>query len=617
MQRILPLVAVLVLLALTGCASRATLKRAASEVAARDATLDCSAPDACAAPTPFAPMVEASAASTPESPVHHVALLEQGEASLALRVHLMRAAKRSIEIQTFIWSEDDTGHLTLSELVQAARRGVKVRVLVDQLYSLDNPRLLAALARAHANLEIRMYNPTFRDARTQPLEFAAGLVCCFFRVNQRMHNKLLVVDDAIGINGGRNIDDRYYDLSDTFNYRDRDVLVIGPAAGDMARSFDEYWGHDDAVPVERLTDVAWRILDPERAATPLAAPKIRSPARIESVLFHAADPVFIRETFVDKTFKVGRVEYFSDHAGKADRDDPRERDLTARIAELMRSARERIVIQTPYLVFSRDARRLFADLRKRHPDIRLVASTNSLASTDAFYVYAILHKYKRQYLKQLGLEIYEYKPYPGRGPPGGRGSGDEDEIRIYASGSGGRDDHRVALFGSGAKRDRRAPAPLLRPGIRRGMHAKSFAIDGRIAMIGSHNFDPRSHRLNTESGVIVHDPAFTAALEQVIAADIAPDQSWVIAPKPKVPVVTEVNQTLEVVSDTVPLIDFWPFRYGTSYELKPECTPVPPHDPRFADCHLPVGEFPEVDLSLKQIYTIIIGAFGQILVPIL
>ena len=149
------------------------------------------------------------------------------------------------------------------------------------------------------------------------------------------------------------------------------------------------------------------------------------------------------------------------------------------------------------------------------------------------------------------------------------------------------------------------------------MHAKSFAIDGRIAMIGSHNFDPRSNRINTESGVIVWDAAFTQALEQVIAADIAPDQSWVIAKKPDVPVVSDVNETIEAVSDTVPLIDFWPFRYATSYELKPECTPLPPGDPRFHECYVAVGEFPEVDLSLKQVYTIILGVFGQILVPIL
>lgn len=615
MQRIL-LLAAFALFLLPGCATRETMRTAAVEVANRDTTIDCDRPDACAVPSPFAPLVAAAAASTAAAPVHYVNLLEHGEGSLALRVHLMRSAKRSIDIQTFIWSEDDTGHVTLAELVAAARRGVKVRVLLDQLYAIDNPRRLAELARAHANLEIRMYNPTFGDAKTQPLEFAAGLLCCFFRVNQRMHNKLLVIDDEIGVNGGRNIDDRYFDLSDTFNYRDRDILVIGPAVAEMAQSFDAYWQDDIVVPVERLKDVALRLAGDD-ADEPSEAPKITDPGQVEKVLDLADDEAYLRASYLDKAFRVGRVEYFADRPGKVARGrDPHDIDLSGKIADLIRGARERIVLQTPYLVFSDDARKLFKRLRRDQPRLKIVVSTNSLASTDAFYVYAISHRYKREYLRELGLEIYEYKPFAGRGEPGA-----PDELEPpppgtpAARGSGG--DHRVALFGSAGRRDRRAPPPLLKPGIRRGMHAKSFAIDGRIAMIGSHNFDPRSNRINTESGVIVWDAAFTQALEQVIAADIAPEQSWTIAPKRRAPVVGEVNESIEAVSDTVPAVDFWPFRYATSYELKPGCSPLPPEDPGFAACYAPVGDFPEVDLSLKQVYTLIIAAFGQILVPIM
>ncbi|HVF34689.1 MAG TPA: phospholipase D family protein [Candidatus Saccharimonadia bacterium] len=615
MQRILPLAAVLALIFVSGCATRATIQEAAIDVAQRDATIDCDGPDACAVASPIAPLVAAAAGSTEAAPVHYVNLLEHVEASLALRLHLMRSAKRSIDIQTFIWSEDDTGHVTLAELIAAARRGVKVRVLVDQLYSLDNPRRLAELARAHANLEIRMYNPTFGDAKTQPLEFAAGLLCCFFRVNQRMHNKLLVIDDEIGINGGRNIDDRYFDMSDTFNYRDRDVLVIGPAVAEMASSFDAYWQDEIVVPVERLKDVALRIAGDEPGES--EAPKITDPGQVERVLELADDDAFLTANYVDKSYRVGRVEYFADRPGKVARGrDPHDIDLSGKIQDLIRGARERIVLQTPYLVFSDDARKLFKQLRRAQPQLKIVVSTNSLASTDAFYVYAISHRFKREYLRELGLEIYEYKPFAGRGEPG-----EPDELApqpagtASARGSGG--DHRVALFGKAGRRDRRAPPPLLKPGIRRGMHSKSFAIDGRIAMIGSHNFDPRSSRLNTESGVIVWDAAFTQALEQVIAADIAPDQSWTIARKRKVPVVSGVKESIEVVSDTVPVVDFWPFRYATSYELKPGCSPLPPNDPGFGACYAPVGDFPEVDLSLKQVYTLIIAAFGQILVPIM
>src|SRR5699024_1957454 len=123
--------------------------------------------------------------------------------------------------------------LMLNALVGAARRGVRVRVLADQLFSFSDVEQLATLARTSPNLSIRLYNPTFNKAHTSALEFGAGIVCCFSRFNQRMHNKLLLVDDMVGITGGRNYEDRYFGWDPAFDYRDRDVLVAGPAARDM------------------------------------------------------------------------------------------------------------------------------------------------------------------------------------------------------------------------------------------------------------------------------------------------------------------------------------------------------------------------------------------------
>src|SRR5690606_24186337 len=161
-----------------------------------------------------------------------------------LRIHLIRAARESIDIQSFIWAEDDSGWLVLDELIAPARRGVRVRILVDQLFALDDIKWLARLARAHANLEVRLFNPTFDDAVTLPLEFAAGGLCCFTRFNQRMHNKLFLVEGEFGIGGGRNYEDRYFDWDPAFDYRDREVLVIGARAGrEMLASFDEFWNY--------------------------------------------------------------------------------------------------------------------------------------------------------------------------------------------------------------------------------------------------------------------------------------------------------------------------------------------------------------------------------------
>lgn len=593
--------------ALAGCGpNRALVREATAIVAAeRDAAVDCVAERACAAPTPLADLAR-RAPHDADPPRHYVTLLERGEPALALRTHLIRAATRSIDVQTFIFTEDDTGFLTLNELLAAARRGVKVRVLTDQLFSLDDVGLLSRLAHAHANFELRVYNPTFDQARTAPLEFAFGILCCFFNFNHRMHNKLMVVDGLYGINGGRNVDDRYYDWSDEFNYRDRDVLVVGPAVGQMQASFAAFWAHEKVRPLAELGDVASRIVADRPAEEPLPAVKLKHPERIVALDEAALDATYIRDNFVDPAYRVGRVEYFSDPPG--DDKSAVEHDLTARIAELLVTAERRITMQTPYLVFSKRAQKLLRARRARHPELRFVVSTNSLAATDAFYVYAISHKYKRRYLKKLGMEIYEYKPFAGRGAPTPRAL-DEQGKEIGASG--------IGLFGSRGREVGRSPLPLVRPGVRRGMHAKSFVMDGRIAMIGSHNFDPRSDELNTESGVIVWDEAFALALERTIEADMAPDQSWVIAKKPEVPVVSQVSRTMNTVSESVPLVDLWPFRYATSYELRPGCEPVRVGDPRFAECYEPVGEFPEVALSLKQVYTRIVAAFGGVLVPIL
>lgn len=590
-----------------GCAtSRVVREQAAAAVAAREGPIDCDDEQHCALPSPLAELLERTRV-TPvgERGRHFVDLVDLGEDSLALRVHLIRAARERIDLQTFIFSEDDVGYLTLDELLKAARRGVKVRLLLDQLFSFDNTKLFAKLARAHANFEIRLYNPTFAKAKTAPLEFAAGILCCFSSFNQRMHNKLLLVDGAYGITGGRNVDERYYDWSSAFNYRDRDVLVVGPATGEMQESFGKYWNHPTAVPLAELSDVGKAIIADSAAPESLDTIRLHDPERVLAIGERAADADWIRKTFVERAFPVARVEYFADLPNKGhERHDEYDRGLTERIASLLAKSEQRIVMQTPYLVLSKAARELFAGRRETHPELQILVSTNSLAATDAFYVYAISHKHKRKYLRELGFEIHEYKPFPGRGAP----TAATEPVRVGASGT----------FGREALRARRETVPLTKPGVRRGLHAKSIVIDGKVALIGTHNFDPRSDKLNTESGVIVWDETFAAALESSIRNDTTPDNAWVIAKRQKVvPVVGEVNTAISTVSETLPFFDLWPFRYATSYELEEGCEPKRPTDEGFYDCYEPVGDFPEVNLSLKAIYARIITAFGVALAPIL
>uniref|UniRef100_UPI002FDFC7A3 phospholipase D-like domain-containing protein n=1 Tax=Silanimonas lenta TaxID=265429 RepID=UPI002FDFC7A3 len=247
------------LAACAGLPKAQRLEAAGAMVAARATAVDCAAADRCAVPSA---LLEAGhrrvADSTPAAPRHRLVLLENGADALAMRLHLIRAARERIELKSFIFQLDDGGKLVLDALLEAAERGVKVRVLLDQLYGLDDPNLQAALASHHANFELRLYNPTFDEARTQPLQFAAGIVCCFRRFNQRMHGKLLLVDGVVGITGGRNVQDRYFDWDPAFNYRDRDLVVAGPAVREMQADFDRFWVAERSVPAEQLADVAQR-----------------------------------------------------------------------------------------------------------------------------------------------------------------------------------------------------------------------------------------------------------------------------------------------------------------------------------------------------------------------
>lgn len=588
---------------LAGCSVNRQLARQADAIVdgSRSTELTCARADRCALDSPLLALADqARAESTSGQPIHFVNMLEQGEESLLLRVHLIRAARTSIDIQTFIWVDDDSGRLLLDELLAAARRGVRVRVIADQLFSLEDAGLLSRLARIHRNFDVRIYNPTFNKAVTRPIEFAASILCCFRRFNQRMHNKLFLVDGEYGITGGRNHENRYFDWDHEFDYRDRDVLVTGHDAGAaMQRSFDEFWNYRRAASLTRLNDVNSRIVAEADDSLDLPAPTLSmDPARVERLRERAGDADEIRRVFLADSLRVGQVDYFSDEPEKQDDGADRNRQLGERIARLIADARQRIVLQTPYLVISKRAQRVFRELNERTPRPQILVSTNSLAATDAFYVYALSHKYKKRYLK-LGFQIHEFKPFPGDAA---------ELVADYADLSGGA---------GGAGYQRYGRAPVSKGGVRLGMHAKSIVIDGAITLIGSHNFDPRSDNYNTESGFIIYDRAVAARVTAAIERDTEPQNAWTIAKRPRTNLVHRINNAIADFSTVLPLFDFWPFRYSTSYELDPGCTPLPPNDPGFHECYTAVGDFPEVDLPLKAIYTRIATAFGAPAVGIL
>jgi len=608
----LPLLLGLLLLA-TGCATVSPEQRRAAfdaVEAAHAAAASCTDADDPACRPVDSPLLElglqARAASTPDAPSHQVTLLERGQDALVARVHLIRAARESIELQSFIYDTDDSGLLVLEELLAAARRGVKVRVLLDQLYGLPNPGLQASLAGAHPNFELRLYNPTFNEAKTQQLEYAAGILCCFGDFNRRMHTKLLLVDGHTGITGGRNIQDRYFDWGPSYNYRDRDILVAGPVAAAMRENFESFWTFERSRQAQALRDVSERLANNGSQPHPYLDPGREKSPRVLAMQALSADGAAVWERLAPLTLEVGRVDFHADLPNKHVGGLKAHEDASVAMRDLVDSTRSELVLQTPYLVLSREARRLFRLMHRREDPPAVWISTNSLAATDAFPVYAMSHKYKRLYLRELGFRIREYKPYPAQSP-----------IEVAATGALGPRMATLPIFGSGSAGSASGPVPLKRAGVRVGLHAKSIVIDDRIGVVGSHNFDPRSDNLNTESMVVVHDHEFAVALRASIELDMQPQNAWTIARREKPPLFSGLNYSLGKLSEKLPIFDIWPFPYASSFELREGCNPLPPEDPGFYDCHEDVGAFPEVDLPLKTVYTRIVTAFGAGLVPIL
>jgi putative cardiolipin synthase len=521
--------------------------------------------------------------SAADDPQHFVSLLDIGQDALLARIHLIRAAKKSIDLQTFVWADDESGNLIFVELLKAARRGVKVRLLIDQFSIQAPPELIARLAAAHTNLEIRFYNPTLNQGRDTPLTFTRGMLFSFNKLNQRMHNKLVVIDGRIGIVGGRNIQNKYYDYDTEFNFKDRDVIIAGPAVKEMRDSFQQYWDSDIVVKAAYLDDVGDEIVRLTNN-NDLKLTEALDLSIFADIIKSADEYSICSEGQPCRPFLAGRVQYLADIPGK-----PSETSQESRfdpLKDVLNNAKRSITIQTPYLVLSKPAYKRIKDIKKDNPDIQLNVSTNSLASTDAYMVYAMSYKYKKRYIKKLKFNLYEFKPRPG-------------DARRYIP-------RYEMLVNEGSDE-----APNI------GMHAKTMVVDGEIAIVGSHNFDSRSAIMNTENIVIIWDRDVAAAVEQNIMKDTEPQNSWVIAKRQAVPVISHFSGFIGEVSRVIPFFDVWPFRYTSSYQLKDGMEALPADHPDFYEHYSDVGQFPEAGLSSKAIRTRLMKAFGGSLEPLM
>jgi putative cardiolipin synthase len=407
-------------------------------------------------------------------------LLTKATNALMSRVALADQAEKSIDLQTFIFNDDATGRLVADRLLDAADRGVRVRLLVDAIDSPD-PRLLDALD-AHDAIEVRLFNP-FGSRDPGKLSTLGQMLMEFGRLNRRMHNKSFIVDNRVAIIGGRNIGDEYFDASEGSNFRDLDLLAIGPVVRNASQAFDAYWNDETAVPTRAYGS---RHNDPEgldalRARLEKNARKFAQSDYAQAMLAelpHGATELRPGEWFS------GPAEFVADQPGKAEaRGDQPQLRIGPRLRQVLEAAQSELVMTSPYFVPGDDDIALLLDLAKR--GVKVAVLTNSLASTDHASVHGAYAE-RRRALLEGGVRLFELRPRPEQAPS-------------EAIASSGAD---VAL------------------------HAKSFVVDRRYVFVGSLNMDQRSKLLNTEMGLIVDNPELAAAVADYFAGATTPANAY-------------------------------------------------------------------------------------------
>ena len=521
----------------------------------------------------------------------YVSILEVGDDALLARIHLIRAARHKIDVQTFIWKDDATSRFVFDELVKAAARGVKVRLLIDALNMPGTPQQLARMAHAHRNLEICLYKPLADIVEQGRFGFWDNVLFKTKRMNRRMHNKLLLVDGQIGIAGGRNYQGKYYDRDTHFLFRDRDVIVAGPAVMDMEDSFELFWQDKNAVYLTQFKDVQLEFNKIINAREFFSDPNDRWMFAEIDQQANQHKLAAVRSTI--KVYEADEVHFVYDTPRKFKNHKER-MDFKEWFDEAMTGANQQLVYQTPYLIYNKNARKLFNSIKKENPEFRIIASSNSLAAADHIHVYALSFRQRKEIYKKAGIDIYESKPYP---------QDNTNYIHNYNALV------QQALKEEGIE-DEADVDDISRAGPVLCIHAKSFVIDRRVGMIGSHNFDPRSAKYNTECGVFIFDEEVAGVLEDHILNACAPENAWTVSKAPTVPVISRFSGILGAISYAIPVIDIWPYRYTTNYELKEGHEVLLPRDENFQENYINVGIFPEVDSTATVTKTKLMKAFG-------
>lgn len=412
-------------------------------------------------------------------------LMDRGWDSLACRCALADRAQESLNVQYFAWYADAPSLLLADHLLAAAERGVRVRLLLDDLSLKLGTRLLARLD-SHPNIEVRTYNPVRGDYE-KVIQRNLQVAKDFTRMQRRMHNKLFLADASMGLVGGRNIGDKYFDLSTHHNYRDRDVLAIGPVATNLAAAFDAYWNSAWSLDLEDT--VSRRPSDKERRHDLAALPERMVEAARKLRLADDLAAMTALLTNVWENAHRGTAEIIVDEPGKNED----EKSLSAfgasseRLTELALGVKKELIIQTPYAVLMPGTFDLLEALNQKKVKVRILTNSK-LSSLNPFAVTAYADQ--RPAILKANTELFELRP----------------DGEVFKSTVASRADGAATV-----------PASL---------HAKGGIFDDEHVYIGSFNLDPRSTHLNTELGLFIHSPSLNKELRRIMDEECLPQNSW-------------------------------------------------------------------------------------------
>lgn len=433
-------------------------------------------------PSPGSPLVRIAQQSTPEPWLTGFRLMPLGLYALDARIELIRRARSSLDVQYYLIQDDRTGRLFMRSLRDAALRGVRVRLLVDDLYTAGADPMFQGLA-AFPNVEVRLFNPFCCARWSVASRFAVSLVE-FRRLNHRMHNKLFIADGAIAVMGGRNIADEYFARGSASNFVDMDVLLVGDVVQQLARIFDTYWNSPQAHPVGTVLRESADPSEMRNAFNHL----VEDGDQMSSVAVPPMDMLAQRPLGVELdagrlSLASGKAVAFADQPGKVmatSVETAQAMTVQMNVMDRVVVSRRQVVLSSPYFVPGPMGVEDFAELRKR--GVKVVILTNSLAANDEPVVHTGYARYRAPLLR-AGVELYELSPAGV---------------------------HRKSWD--------------VIPGMSHGrLHAKVAVIDESMIYLGSMNLDPRSEGTNTELGIVAQCPELARDVVRVI--DMATAQS--------------------------------------------------------------------------------------------